>query len=40
MNVGNLVWNYLKSRPLNTALNIFLLGLGIAVATILLIGNR
>lgn len=40
MNVWTLVWNYLKSRPLNTALNIFLLGLGIAVATILLIGNR
>lgn len=40
MNIWNLVWNYLISRPLNTALNIFLLGLGIAVATILLIGNR
>ena len=37
MNLGLLVWNYLKSRPLNTGLNIFLLGLGIAVVTILII---
>ena len=40
MNLWLLVWSYLKSRPLNTALNIFLLGLGIAVVTILLIINR
>jgi putative ABC transport system permease protein len=40
MNVWILVWNYLKSRPLNTTLNVFLLGLGIAVATILLMINR
>lgn len=40
MNLWILVWNYLKARPLNTALNIFLLALGIAVATILLISNR
>lgn len=40
MNIFNLVWSYLRSRPLNTALNILLLGLGIAVATILLVVNR
>lgn len=40
MNLWLLVWNYLKSRPLNTALNIFLLGLGIAVVTILIIVNH
>jgi putative ABC transport system permease protein len=40
MSLWVLVWNYLRSRPLNTALNIFLLGLGVAVATILLISNR
>ena len=39
MNLWLLVWNYLKARPLNTALNIFLLGLGIAVVTILIIFN-
>ena len=40
MNLWLLVWNYLKSRPLNTALNIFLLGLGIAVITLLIIVNH
>jgi putative ABC transport system permease protein len=40
MNLWLLVWNYLKSRPLNTALNIFLLALGIAVVTILIIVNH
>lgn len=40
MNLVVLVWNYLKSRPLNTALNIFLLGLGIAVIAILIIINH
>lgn len=40
MNIFILVWNYLKARPLNTALNIVLLSLGIAVITILLIVNK
>lgn len=36
-----LVWNYLKARPLNTILNIVLLGLGVSVITVLLIfGNQ
>lgn len=37
MSIFSLVWNYLKAKPLNTALNIFLLALGIAVITILLL---
>ncbi len=40
MNLFVLVWNYLKARPLNTVLNILLLGLGIAVITILLLFNK
>ena len=40
MNLFILVWNYLRSRPLNTALNIFLLSLGIAVITLLLVFNN
>ena len=40
MNLFILVWNYLRSRPLNTALNIFLLSLGIAVITLLLLFNN
>jgi putative ABC transport system permease protein len=40
MNIFILVWNYLKSKPLNTALNIILLSLGIAVITVLLLVNR
>jgi putative ABC transport system permease protein len=40
MNLLSLVWNYLKSKPFNTVLNIFLLGLGIAVITILLLFNN
>jgi putative ABC transport system permease protein len=40
MNLWLLVWNYLKARPLNTALNIFLLSLGIAVIAILIIVNN
>lgn len=36
MNIWSLVWSYLKSRPLNTALNIFLLALGIAVISTLI----
>jgi putative ABC transport system permease protein len=40
MNLFILVWNYLKSRPLNTALNVVLLTLGVAVITILLLFNN
>jgi putative ABC transport system permease protein len=40
MNLFILIWNYLKARPLNTALNIVLLSLGIAVITILLLFNN
>lgn len=40
MNLWLLIWSYLKARPLNTALNIFLLGLGIAVVTLLTIVNH
>ena len=39
MTLLTLVWNYLKARPLNTAINIILLSLGIAVVTILLLFN-
>lgn len=37
MNLFSLVYHYLKARPLNTLLNVFLLSLGIAVITILLL---
>jgi putative ABC transport system permease protein len=40
MNLFSLVWNYLKAKPLNTVLNIFLLALGIAVITLLLLFNK
>jgi putative ABC transport system permease protein len=40
MNLIILVWSYLKSRPLNTLLNIMLLSLGIAVITVLLLFSR
>src|SRR5687768_1769060 len=40
MSVFSLVWSYLKARPLNTAINMILLSLGIAVITILLIFNN
>lgn len=40
MNIGFLVWSYLKAKPLNTVLNILLLALGIAVITILLLFNN
>jgi putative ABC transport system permease protein len=40
MNLFILVWSYLKARPLNTALNVVLLTLGIAVITILLLFNN
>lgn len=40
MNIVILVWSYLRSRPLNTFINIFLLALGIAVITLLLLFNK
>jgi putative ABC transport system permease protein len=40
MNLFSLVWNYLKAKPLTTALNVFLLSLGIAVITLLLLFNN
>lgn len=40
MSILSLVWNYLKSKPLNTVLNILLLALGIAVITVLLLFNK
>jgi putative ABC transport system permease protein len=40
MNILILVWNYLKARPLNTAINVVLLSLGIAVITLLLVFSR
>ncbi len=40
MNLISLVWNYLRAKPLNTGLNIFLLALGIAVITVLLLFNN
>ncbi|MEJ1237645.1 ABC transporter permease [Chryseolinea sp. T2] len=39
MNLVFLVWQYLKFRPLTTVLNILLLGLGIAVITIMVLSN-
>ena len=40
MNLWLLVWNYLRFRPLNTSLNIFLLGLGISMVTLLILVNH
>ena len=40
MNIFLLVWSYLKSKPLNTVLNIVLLSLGITVITVLLLFNK
>jgi putative ABC transport system permease protein len=40
MNTRVLVWNYLRARPLNTVLNILLLGLGVGVITVLMLFNR
>ena len=37
MSLYLLVWNYLKVKPLHTVLNIFLLSLGVAVITVLLL---
>jgi putative ABC transport system permease protein len=40
MNLLVLIWSYLKARPLNTAINVFLLGLGTAVVVILMLFNN
>lgn len=40
MNLVLLVWNYLRARPWNTGLNIFLLALGVSVITVLLLFNN
>lgn len=40
MSLIKLVWSYLKARPLNTAINIILLSLGIAMITVLLLFNK
>ena len=40
MNILLLVWSYFKSKPLNTALNVVLLALGIAVITVVLLFNK
>ncbi|HEU5292960.1 MAG TPA: ABC transporter permease, partial [Cyclobacteriaceae bacterium] len=40
MNIFLLVWSYLKSKPLNTILNVVLLALGITVITVLLLFNK
>jgi len=40
MSTIRLVWSYLKTKPLSTGLTIFLLSLGIAVITILLLFSR
>ncbi len=37
MNLFVLVWSYLRSKPLNTLLNILLVGLGIGVITVLIL---
>lgn len=40
MNLPTLSWNYLKGKPLNTFLNVFLLALGIAIIIVLLLVSR
>ncbi len=40
MSILSLVWSYLKAKPLNTALNIFLLSLGVSVITLLLVVSQ
>ena len=40
MSIFSLVWSYLRAKPLNTALNIFLLSLGVSVITLLLVVSR
>lgn len=39
MNLFVLSWNYIKSKPLNTALNILLMSLGIAIILVLILLN-
>lgn len=39
MSLVFLVWQYLKERPLSTVLNVMLLGLGVAVITIMALAN-
>ena len=39
MNLFSLSWNYIKSKPLNTALNILLMSLGIAIILVLILLN-
>lgn len=40
MNLLALSWSYIKTKPLNTLLNILLLGLGIAIITVLLLASK
>ncbi|MCX8491570.1 MAG: ABC transporter permease [Cyclobacteriaceae bacterium] len=40
MSIQLLIWNYLKSKKLNTGLNILLLSLGIAMITLLILFNN
>jgi putative ABC transport system permease protein len=40
MNLPYISWNYLKGKPLNTFLNVLLLGLGIAIIIVLLLVSR
>lgn len=40
MNLFALSWSYIKTKPLNTSLNIILLSLGIAIITLLLLLSR
>ncbi|OEK02256.1 ABC transporter permease [Roseivirga sp. 4D4] len=37
MNLISLSWNYIKSKPLNTALNILLMSLGVAIILVLIL---
>lgn len=39
MNLLSLSWNYIKSKPLNTILNVLLMSLGIAIILVLLLLN-
>jgi putative ABC transport system permease protein len=39
MNLFVLSWNYIKSKPLNTALNVLLMSLGIAIIMVLILLN-
>ena len=40
MNALTLVWSYVRTKPLNTLLNVLLLSLGIAIITVLLLVSR